>query len=73
MRLADKNIFGDVPQRNQRHRTTRPVGTQGEKEHRERLKAIKVRVEAEQKLLKANKINQFREGTAGKFDELKET
>ena len=71
IRVADKNIHGDVPLRNQQYRTTRPVGTQGEKEHRGRLKAITARIRAEQKLLKANKISPHQEGTAQEFDELK--
>ena len=72
IRVADKNVYGDVPLRNQLYRTTRPVGTQGEKEHRERLKEITARIQAEQKLLKAKKISPHREGTAQEFDELNE-
>ena len=72
IRQADKNIHGDVPQRNLQYRTKRPIDKKAEEEQRKRLKAITARIRAEQKLLKTNKISPHREGTAQEFDELKD-
>jgi len=71
IRKADKSIHGDVPKRNQRCRTKRPVDKQAEAEQRERLKGITDRIRAEEQQLRDNKINPFWAGTAEKFDELK--
>lgn len=71
MKLADKNIFGEVPQGNVRGRYKKSFNQQAADAHKLRLKEIKARIRAEQKLMKANKISPHREGTARKFDELK--
>jgi len=62
-----------VPKRNLRYQTKRPVDKKAEEEQRERLKGITARIRAEEQQLRDNKINPFWSGTAGKFDELKET
>lgn len=73
IRRADKSIHGEVPKSNQRCRTKRPVDKKAEKEQRKRLKTLTTRIRTEERQLKDNKINPFWDGTAGKFDDLKET
>lgn len=72
IRVADKNLHGDVPLSNRQGINRQAVGEEFKKEQQRRVEEIAARVRTDMEFLKANEIKPFGDGSAQDFDQLKQ-